>query len=200
MPLSAIIFKEGNFTFMVYMFLANGFEETEAICPLDLLRRAGADVRTVAVGTETLAVTGSHGITVMADVSAENLKLNDIEMVILPGGMPGSDNLFASETVKSALAEAKKSSAYIAAICAAPYILGRLGYLDGHRAVSYPGYEKELNGAVFTDAPVVTDGTIITARAAGSALPFGLALVAALFGQERADAIADAVIYQTTSN
>lgn len=185
---------------MVYMFLANGFEETEAVCPLDMLRRAGADVRTVAVGTDTLTVTGSHGIKVNADISADDLDTGDIEMVILPGGLPGADNLFASETVRLALAEAKKSGAYIAAICAAPYILGRLGYLEGHRAVCYPGYEKELSGAVITDAAVVTDGTVITARAAGSALPFGLALVRALFGQERADAIADAVIYKTSLN
>lgn len=181
---------------MIYMFLANGFEETEAVCPLDMLRRAGADVRTVAVGTDTLAVRGSHGITITADISEADLVADDIEMVILPGGMPGADNLFASEAVSSAIAKASDSGAYIAAICAAPYILGKRGYLKGHRAVCYPGYEDTLAGADVSDAPVVVDGKIITARSAGAALQFGLALVRALFGKDKADAVARAVIYE----
>ena len=179
---------------MVYLFLANGFEETEAIAPLDMLRRAGLDVKTVAVGG-SLTVTGSHGIPVTADIAEADFAPDNIDMVVLPGGMPGADNLYASDTVRTALEYAKGSGAYIAAICAAPYILGKLGYLEGHRAVCYPGYESELLGADVTDAPVVTDGHIITARAAGSALPFGFALVAALCGEEKADAVARAVIY-----
>ncbi len=180
---------------MVYLFLANGFEETEAICPLDMLRRAGADVRTVAVGTDTLAVRGSHGITVTADISESELDASDVEMVVLPGGMPGADNLFASETVKSTLAKVKNANAYIAAICAAPYILGRLGYLRGKNAVCYPGFEDRLEGANVVSTPVITDGNIVTARGAGAAMQFGLALVAALCGKDKADAIARAVIY-----
>lgn len=180
---------------MVYLFLANGFEETEAICPLDMLRRAGADIRTVAVGTDTLAVRGSHGITVVADISESELDASDVEMVILPGGMPGADNLFASETVRTTLAKAKNANAYIAAICAAPYILGRLGYLRGKNAVCYPGFEDRLEGANVNSAPVVTDGNIVTARGAGAAMQFGLALVAALCGKDKADAVARAVIY-----
>ncbi len=180
---------------MVYMFLANGFEETEAIAPLDLLRRAGVEVKTVAVGTDgSRTVTGSHGIPVIADVTEDGVIAEGVEMVILPGGLPGADNLFASDAVKAALKAAHESGAYLAAICAAPYILGQRGYLAGKTATCYPGYEDKLTGAVKSEAPVVCDGNTVTGEAMGSACDFGLALVAALKGKETADKIASAII------
>lgn len=180
---------------MVYMFLANGFEETEAIAPLDLLRRAGVDVKTVAVGTDgSLTVTGSHGIPVVADITEDDIVTDGVEMVILPGGLPGADNLFASAAVRKALDAAHKDGAYLAAICAAPYVLGQRGYLAGKNATCYPGYEGKLIGASKSDAPVVSDGKTVTGEAMGSAVEFGLALVAALKGKETADKIASAII------
>lgn len=180
---------------MVYLFLANGFEETEAIAPLDLLKRAGVDVKTVAVGTEnaSLTVTGAHGIPVTADVHESQIELDDVNGVILPGGLPGADNLYASEHVKTALETANANGAVIGAICAAPYILGKRGYLAGKRAVCFPGFENDLVGACVTDAPAVTDGNIITGKAMGAAIPFGLALVTSLCGKEAADKIAAAI-------
>ncbi len=183
---------------MVYMFLANGFEETEAIAPLDILRRAGIDIMTVAVGdaAQSRTVTGAHGVPFVADISESDVDSGSIEMVILPGGLPGADNLFESECVKAAIEAADKKGAYLAAICAAPYILGVRGYLNGKSATCYPGYEDKLLGAHKSDAPVVTDGTVITAEAMGAAIPFGLALVAALRGKETADKIASAIRYR----
>lgn len=180
---------------MVYLFLANGFEETEAIAPLDLLKRAGVDVKTVAVGTEnsSLTVTGAHGIAVCADMHESELELDTVDGVILPGGLPGADNLYASVHVASAIDAANAKGAVIGAICAAPYILGKRGLLVGKRAVCFPGFENELVGADVTDAPAVTDGNIITAKAMGAAIPFGLALVAYLCGKETADRLASAI-------
>ncbi len=170
---------------MVYMFLAAGFEEVEALAPLDLLRRAGVDIKTVGIGSKT--VVGSHGIPVIADM--EELEFNDLtpEMVILPGGMPGTLNLDASETVHRAIAAAVKNGAYICAICAAPLILGRLGLLEGKTAICYPGFENELRGATVSDKTVAVDGKIITAKGMGVACDFGLTLVEALCGKARAD-------------
>lgn len=177
---------------MVYMFLANGFEEIEALCPLDLLRRAGIDVTTVGIGGES--ITGAHGITVMADVPDVMFRDSRPEMVILPGGMPGTKHLDASKTVESALRAADRSGAYLAAICAAPMVLGKRGYLRGKRAICFPGFEEYLDGATVADERVVTDGRIITAAGMGVALDFGLALVAALKGQPAADELRRAVL------
>lgn len=168
---------------MVVLFLADGFEEIEALTPLDLLRRVGVEVVTVGVGSRS--VTGTHGITVMADTDA--LPEGDLDMVILPGGMPGASNLDASDMVAEALARAKASGGYLCAICAAPMVLGHKGYLDGLRAVCFPGFESELTGARVDPASfVVRDGKVITAKGMGSALNFGLALVAALRDEQTA--------------
>ena len=177
---------------MVYMFLAEGFEEIEALCPLDLLRRAGVAVTTVGIGGEY--ITGSHGITVKADVCGKDASITDTKMVILPGGMPGTTNLDASELVHNTLDLAKKRDAYIAAICAAPMILGKRGDLKGKDAVCYPGFEKYLEGATIPDKKVVTCGSYVTAGGMGVALEFGLALVCALCGKEKADELRRAVI------
>lgn len=175
---------------MIYMFLANGFEEIEALCPLDLLRRAGLEVRTVGVGGS--AITGAHGITVIADMTdREFSELSDPspDMIILPGGMPGTLNLDASDVVDAALKTAIAADAYICAICAAPLILGRRGLLTGRRATCYPGFEDELKEAVEVGGRVIRDGKIITATGMGVALEFGLELVSALTSPAKAGSI-----------
>lgn len=179
---------------MVYMFLANGFEEIEALCPLDLLRRAGVEVTTVAVGAENLHVTGSHGITVLADMDEREFADEAPEMVILPGGMPGASNLDASPVVDAAIKAAVACDGYLAAICAAPMILGKRDILCGKRAICFPGFEDYLHGATVAAERVVRDGKIITGAGMGVALDFGLALVAALRGRETAAALRRAVL------
>ena len=176
---------------MIYLFLANGFEEIEALCPLDLLRRAGLEVTTVGIGGEM--ITGSHGITVQADIPDGLYADNAPDMIILPGGMPGSQHLDDSRVVDAALRAAARNGAYLCAICAAPMVLGKRGYLNGKRAVCYPGFEQYLEGATVTDARVECDGKVITSKGMGAALEFGLALVEVLRGKEIAKQIGDAV-------
>ena len=188
---------------MIYMFLAPGFEEVEALAPLDLLRRAGLEVTTVAItqpATEH-AVKGSHGITVLADMSTDafcRFALSGegaapIEAVILPGGMPGTTNLDNSPAVDAALKLAREQDAYLCAICAAPLVLGKRGYLAGKRATCFPGFESYLEGAD-VGGKVIRDGKVITAAGMGVAVEFGLALVAALKGKDAADALRRAVL------
>lgn len=176
---------------MVYVFLAEGFEEMEAIAPIDLLRRAGCDVKTVAVGAQT--VMGAHGIAVKADITADQVTADDLDAVILPGGMPGTLNLEASETVQEILDAAWQCGLVIGAICAAPSILGHKRFLVGKHAVCYPGFEKELYGASVDDASVVVDGRIVTAKGAGAAVDFGLALVEMLVSAEMAQALKEGI-------
>ena len=177
---------------MVYLFLANGFEEIEALAPLDLLRRAGVEVTTVGVGGEMIR--GSHGIVVQADIPDTMYMDANPEMIILPGGMPGSKNLDESRIVDAAVASAARKGAYIAAICAAPFVLGKRGLLEGKEAICYPGFEDQLTGATISDKKVVRDGRIITAAGMGVALEFGLALVATLKGEKVAEDLRRAVL------
>ena len=177
---------------MVYVFLANGFEEIEAITPVDIMRRAGLSVLTVAVGSGGgRVVTGSHGIPVTADIGIDGVRVADMEAVVLPGGQPGTDNLSASADVRRAVMAAYEKGAVIGAICAAPSIFGSLGLLEGRHAVSFSAYTGELKGAVVENAPVVVDGKIVTAKAAGFALDFGHALVASILGKDKADDTVD---------
>lgn len=181
---------------MVYLFLADGFEEIEALTPVDLLRRAGVAVTTVGVTGKT--VTGSHGITVAADVSAEEAMAalhngEAIEMIVLPGGMPGAATLDASEVVDTFVDAAEKANAYIAAICAAPMILGKRGLLNGKKATCFPGFEEHLHGAEYVSTHTVTDGRHITGQAMGAATEFALALVKALKGEGAAEELRAAV-------
>lgn len=177
---------------MVYLFLANGFEEIEALCPLDLLRRAGVEVTTVGIGGEMIM--GSHGITVAADIPEGMFADSAPDMIILPGGMPGSKNLDESRVVDAALKAAARRGSLIAAICAAPMVLGHRGLLAGKEAICYPGFEKELTGAKISGKRVVRDDNIITAAGMGVALEFGLELVAALRGRDTAEQLRRAVI------
>ena len=179
---------------MIYMFLAEGFEEVEALAPLDLIRRAGLEIKTVGVGSKT--VVGSHGISVVADITENEFFDNAPDMVILPGGMPGTKNLDASAIVHKAIADAVKNDAYVCAICAAPMILGKLGLLRGKNAVCYPGFEEYLDGAILPDKKVVRDGKVITAKGMGAAIEFGLAIVSALKDEKTADDLATATIFK----
>lgn len=181
---------------MVYVFLADGFEEIEALTPVDILRRAGMSVATVGVTGEW--VTGSHGIKVASDISTDEaaslLEKEELEMIVLPGGMPGAENLDASPAVSRFIEAAMEKDAYIAAICAAPMILGKRGLLNGKLATCYPGFEKYLTGAECHGVAVAVDGNIITSNGMGSALDFALQLVSVLKGEAESDKIADAVM------
>lgn len=177
---------------MIYLFLAEGFEEVEALCPLDVIRRAGLEITTVGIGTPI--VRGSHGICVKADITDRDYSDAAPDAVILPGGMPGTLNLDASAVVHGALDSAVLNGKYIAAICAAPMILGKRGLLSGKSAICYPGFEDKLVGARISDKRVVKDGKIITAAGMGVALEFGLEIVSALLGKEASDKIRKGVM------
>lgn len=173
---------------MIYVFLANGFEEVEALTPVDILRRAGKQVITVGIGSQIIK--GSHGISVVTDTDDGQLVLNDeIEMIVLPGGMPGTLNLEANKTVQDAIDFCVSNDKYIAAICAAPSILGHKGLLSGRSATCFPGFEDELKGAEYSSDFVVTDGKIITAKGAGAAMKFALKLTEIFCSKEKADSL-----------
>lgn len=169
---------------MIYLFLANGFEEVEALATVDVLRRAGLEVKTVGVGSTT--VTGSHHITVTADMEQSQVLTDNMEMVILPGGMPGTLNLEDSTVVTTCVRYCFQNNLPVAAICAAPSILGHMGLLKGKKAVCFPGFEQELEGAEIGDGFVCRDGQVITAKGAGAAVDFGLEIVKMLQGEEAA--------------
>ena len=176
------------------VFLAEGFEEVEALTPVDLLRRCGAQVTTVGVGRKT--VCSSHGIAVVADETLGEHDYAGDDMIVLPGGMPGSRNLYASPEVCDAVLEAVRTDRYVAAICAAPSVVfGGLGILNGKKATCYPGMEDGMTGAQPVNAPYVVDGKIITGRGAGAAMDFALALCEVLFGHEKAASMAKSVCY-----
>lgn len=177
---------------MVYMFLADGFEESEAIVPLDMLKRGGVDIKTVSI-TDNNIVNGSHGIAVMTDITVSEMTDEPLEMVILPGGMPGASNLRSNEAVVKAVTETYNNGGYVAAICAAPYILGELGLLKGKKAICYPSFEDRLVGAEVVIDDVVCDGNVITAIGMGAALKFGYALVSVLKGNDVAYKIAKSI-------
>ena len=180
---------------MIYIYLAEGFEETEMIFPLDLIRRAGLEVRTVSV-TGSREVCGSHGIKIVADMLASDPEYapERAELVMLPGGMPGSVNLERSEVVQRALRLANERGAYIAAICAAPMVLGKAGLLKGKRAVCYPGFEEYLEGRIPCDERCVCDGNVITAVGCGAACELGLKIVEKLCGSEKAESIKNGIL------
>jgi len=177
---------------MIYMFLGTGFEETEAIAPLDLLRRAGLKVMTV--GLNGKVIYGSHGIGVEADIEIDQLDLTDLEMVILPGGLGGVASIRGCEKAMEAIRFAYENGKYTAAICAGPTILAELHITDGKKATCYPGCEEQMGNAIMVEAAAVTDGKLITGTSAGCAVPFGLALIAALKGPEAAEAIAKQIV------
>ncbi len=172
---------------MFYMFLADGFEETEALVTLDMMRRAKLDIKTVGIGSSVIC--GTHGIKVLADIGENDVNTDLCDGVILPGGMPGTENLFVSETVNAVTDYCYNGGKLICAICAAPIILGRKGLLKGHNAVCFPGFEDELDGAQVKNAPCVKSGNIITAKGAGCVFEFSYEIISAVKGKETAEEV-----------
>ena len=171
-----------------YVFLAEGFEEVEALTPVDILRRGGVTVKTVAIGGGTdRIITGSHGVPVVCDIAEEAVIPDEIDMMVLPGGLPGTTHLGKSLTIQEGLAYAAQEDLWVAAICAAPSVLGENGLLHGRKYTCYPGFENdEKYHGSYTAAPLQQDGRIITANGAGNAMTFALYLLAALQGEEKA--------------
>ena len=178
---------------MIYVFLANGFEEMEALAPIDCLRRAGKQVTTVAVGGA--AIRSSHGVNIIPDLTEQEIQLDDsVEMIVLPGGMPGTLNLENSEQVQRAIAYCTAHDKWIAAICAAPSILGDLGILEGKQATCYPGFESYLGNA-YIGGLVVESKNIITAKGPGLSADFAFCIIEHLAGAEVADEVYDKAQY-----
>ena len=177
---------------MIIVLLADGFEEIEALTPVDMLRRAGANVKTVGVGGK-IAV-GSHKIAVVCDLLAEEVKLEEVSMAIFPGGMPGSLNLDKSPFTDKVIDAVQKNGGRLAAICAAPLVLGRRGLLCGKEAICYPGFEEELRGARISKRSVVTDGNITTAKGMGVALDFSKELISLVYGEKEAKSLSAAIM------
>jgi len=175
------------------LFLAPGFEEIEAVSTLDILRRAGLDVASVSI-TGDLKVIGAHGIAIEADCLYPDIDFKNADMIILPGGMPGTKNLNVHEGLKSAIINFAHAGKPLAAICAAPMILGQLGLLENKEATCYPGNEIHLKGATISEYMVVQDGTIITAAGPGVAAEFALQIVTFFLGIEKAEEISKSLL------
>lgn len=178
---------------MVYIMLGTGFEDMEAICPCDILRRGGVDVKLVGLNGTT--VTGSNGITVMTDCTIEQINPAAMDMIVLPGGMGGVRSILASDAAMEAIRWAWEHGKYIAAICAAPTILAKLGITDGKQATVYPGMEAEMGTAQMLDANTVRSGTVLTGRAPGAAMDFGLMLLETLTDAETAQRVRNGLVY-----
>ena len=179
----------------VSVLLADGFEEIEALTVVDLLRRAQIYVGTVSI-MEDYVVHGAHGINVQAEDLFEEVNFADVDVIVLPGGMPGTTNLKEHEGVKRVVLDFGEKGKTLAAICAAPTVLGELGLLKGKRITCYPSVETEIQGAVITKTPVAVDGNIITSRGVGTAIDFALELIAVLMGRERALKVAESIVYE----
>jgi len=176
----------------VFIFLADGFEEIEAIAPIDIFRRADINVTVVSISKE-LIVKGAHNISVSADCLFNEADYNDNDLLFLPGGMPGTKNLDTYEGLKKLILKQAGENNKIAAICAAPSILGKLGLLKGKEAICYPGFEDQLEGAILSKEKIVKSGTISTAIGAGVAIQFALKLVEELKGKSLADKVAASI-------
>lgn len=179
---------------MVYAFLAEGFEETEAIAVIDIIKRGGIDLCTVSIKDDKI-VKGSHGVSIEADMSISQIDFEKADMLFLPGGMPGTLNLadcnMLTEQIKKFASTGKK----LAAICAAPSVLGQLGVLEGKKAICYPGFEGKLTGAQITNEKVVKDGNVFTSKGMGTAIDLGLEIVAEYKGRGKADEVAESIQY-----
>lgn len=178
----------------IAVFFATGYEEIEALTVVDLCRRAGIAVDMVSVTGEA-EVTGSHGICVKMDTCLDKVVFDELDMIVLPGGMPGTKNLEACEMLMKELDSFHESGKPISAICAAPSIFGHRGYLQGKAACCYPGFESHLEGAKASENPVEVSGHITTSKGLGTAIPFALAIVERFCGSEKAEELAKSVIY-----
>ncbi len=178
----------------VCVFLADGFEEIEGLTVVDILRRAGVDTQTVSINGDR-TVTGSHKISVQADVCFKDADFTKTQMLVLPGGMPGTLNLGACQELTDLIMDFNEKGKKVAAICAAPSILGDLGILKGRKAACYPGFEERLAGAEVVCDNVAVDKNVTTSRGMGTAIPFALALTEQLVSREKADEIKKGIIY-----
>lgn len=178
---------------MVYIILGAGFEDMEAICPCDILRRGGVTVQFAGIGGT--AITGSNGIAIHADCTVDEIMLDEMDMIVLPGGMGGVHSILESPAAMEAIRWAYEHGRFVAAICAAPTILAKLGITDGRQATVYPGMEAEMGTARMCDANAVQDGRILTGRAPGAAMDFGLLLLQALTDQQTARQVQNALVY-----
>lgn len=179
----------------IAVFLSDGHEEIEALTVVDLCRRSNIETRVVSM-EQDITVTGSHQIRVQCDECFDQVDFDSLDMLVLPGGMPGTRNLEAHEGLMKKVDEFWSHGKYVAAICAAPSILGHLGILQGKDACSYPTFEDQLLGASVTRNPVEISGNVITSRGMGTSIPFGLAIVSVFCGQEKADALAETIVYK----
>ncbi len=179
----------------VCVFFADGFEEIEGLTVVDILRRAGVETEMVSVMGRK-EIQGAHGIKVEADSLFEETDAAGADMLVLPGGMPGTLNLKAHEGLQELLRSFDRQEKYIAAICAAPSVLAEMGILKGRKACSYPSFEDKLEGAQVVREPAVTDGHITTGRGMGTAIPFALRLTALLAGEERAEEVRESIVYE----
>ena len=181
---------------MIYVFLANGFEEVEALIPVDVLRRSGKDVLTVSIN-ETKEVTAAHGVTVIADTLYGDNDYSEAELLFLPGGLPGSQYLADHEALAEELIKRNEKGGLIAAICAAPaLVLGKHGIVNGKRATCYPGCESQMTGAEYTGELVTVDGNIVTGEGPAAAFPFAYTLAGMLAGEEVAEAVAEGMRFK----
>jgi len=179
----------------VYEFIANGSEEVESLIPLDIMRRAGVEFLTVSItGSKTVEM--AHGAKIEADLLLEEANFSDADLLMLPGGLPGADNLNAHEGVRKALLEQDKQGKLIAAICAAPMVLGSLGLLKGKQATCYPGFEKFMTGACYTHELCTVDGNIITGEGPAATFPYAYTLLSILKGKAVSDQIAEGMMFK----
>ena len=178
----------------VYIFFADGLEEIEGLTVVDMMRRAGIDISIVSMNV-TLTVTGSHKITIGADVLLEDIDADEADMFVLPGGLPGTNHLADSMLLADILKKAYSAGKYVAAICAAPSVLGGLGILHGKKATCYPGFEDKLTGAVCQTDNVVADGKVITSRGMGTAIEFSARLIAALKGEKAGEDLMASIMF-----
>lgn len=179
----------------VCVFLADGFEEVEGLTVVDLLRRAGIEVTTVSIMGRNM-IHGAHGIDVSADCQFEEKQYDEEDMLVLPGGMPGTTNLGDHKGLKNLLERFYKNGNYIAAICAAPSVFGKLGFLQGRKATCYPSMEDTLEGAQFVEDSAVCDGNVITSRGVGTAIEFSMLIIEKLLNKKTADDLKDSIVYK----
>lgn len=179
---------------MIYTFLASGFEDIEALAPIDIMRRAGLQVETVSI-TDDKVVTSAHGVPVVADRLLSEIDFEEAELLFLPGGLPGATNLDACQPLREGILQHAKAGRLTSAICAAPLVLGHLGLLEGRKATCYPGFETELHGAEYTAALVEQDGNFVTGKGPGAAMELGYVLVERLVNRETADALRQGMMY-----
>lgn len=188
------IIKQQNLMAKVYMFLANGSEEIESLIPVDVFRRGGVEVKTVSItGSEYVEM--AHGVVLKADMKFEDADFSDADLLMLPGGLPGATNLNEHEGVRKAVLSQYENGKLVAAICAAPMVLGSLGIVEGKRATCYPGFEKYLTGAEYTHELCTVDGNVVTGEGPAATLPYAYTLLAMLTTEQTAHAVAEGMMY-----